>query len=146
MPVLASNRDAIFTKAEKIAFQIGDFPDFYALIGTPRAATRAEIDSAITSRAADLLAASFSRGGKGEYLQLLERHVPDFRAVLLDKTIRRAYDEELRRHESGDARAMPFEIWKQTHVASNRLSRGLKTASRGLKARLRAAFWESEYF
>ncbi len=146
MPVFSLGRDAIFTKAPKAALQIGGFPDFYALLGVERNAARAALENAITMRAADLLAASFSRGGKGEFLALLERHIPDFRPILLDKTARLAYDEELRRHESDDARALPFSDWKTGFAAQSRVARGLKTASLGVKARLRAAFWESEYF
>ena len=146
MPVFSHGRDAIFTKAPKAALQIGGFPDFYVLLGVKNDATRAQLEDAITSRAADLLAASFSRGGKGEFLTLLQKHMADFRPILLDKVTRLAYDEQLRRHATNDARAVEFEEWKSEFAAQNRITRGLKTASLGFKAKLRAAFWESEYF
>ncbi|PQV63875.1 hypothetical protein B1R32_10882 [Abditibacterium utsteinense] len=146
MRVYSPDRDAIFTKAPKAALQIGGFPDFYALLGIEPTANRAALENAITSRAADLLAASFSRGGKSESLILLEEHITDFRPVLLDKVTRLAYDEQLRRHQIGDARALPFAHWKVEFAAQNRIARGFKTASLDFKARIRAAFWDSEYF
>ncbi len=105
MPAFSFGRDAIFTPEPKVALHIGGFPDFYALLDIERSAGRTELEGAITSRAADLLAASFSRGGRSEFLRLLRRHITDFRPVLLDKTMRLAYDEQLRLHEAGDARA-----------------------------------------
>lgn len=146
MPAFSFGRDAIFTPEPKVALHIGGFPDFYALLDIERSAGRTELEGAITSRAADLLAASFSRGGRSEFLRLLRRHITDFRPVLLDKTMRLAYDEQLRLHEAGDARALEFARWKSEFEAQSRLSRGLKTASLGLGARFRAAFWDSEYF
>ncbi len=145
MPVFSLGRSAIFTQEIKVALQIGGFPDFYALIGMPRDATSKQLETAITTRAADLLAASFSRGGKGELLTLLNRHITDFRPVLLDKTARLAYDEQLRRHENGDEGAVPFAEWKQTFASGTRLSRGLKTASRGVKAHFKSVLWDAEF-
>ena len=146
MPAFSPGRDSIFTSSPKIAFQIDDFPDFYAILDVPRDATDSELENAITSRGADLLAASFSRGGKGEFITLLNRHITDFRPVLLDKIARLAYDEQLHRHENGDARALSFPAWKTQFANRSLLSRGLKTASNGLKARFKSAFWDSEYF
>ncbi|RYG68840.1 hypothetical protein EON80_10875 [bacterium] len=146
MPVFSSGRDKIFTAAPKIRLTIDGFPDFYALINTARDAPPEEIKDAITSRGADLLAASFSRGGKAELMVLLEKHIKDFRPVLLDKATRTAYDEELRRHEAGEPRAVEFEVWWQSYTGSSALSRSLKQASRSFKERLKAAFWDSEYF
>ena len=145
MPVFSPGRDAVFTPVEKIVFQVDGFPDFYAILGVERDASSSQLETAIISRGADLLAASFSRGGKGELLMLLERHMTDFRPILLDKVTRLAYDEQLRRHKAREARAMPFDVWKQTHVGGNRLTRGLKTASLSLKARIKAGFWDAEY-
>jgi hypothetical protein len=146
MPVFSPGRDKIFTAAAKVRFSIHGFPDFYALLGVQRDASPQGLEEAITSRGADLLAASFSRGGKGEFLTLLERHMNDFRPILLDKVARIAYDEQLRRHEADEPRALAFEAWKESHGNGNALSRGLQKASRGIRERLRAAFWESEYF
>jgi hypothetical protein len=145
MPVFSLGRDAIFHKESKAALQIDGFPNLYALLGVERDASRAQIDDAITARGADLLAVSFSRGGKNEWIGLLERHLHDFRPVLLDKTTKLSYDEQLARHESGDPQALSFPTWKQTAVSTNRLSRGLKVASHGLKARFKAALWDAEY-
>ena len=145
MPVFSLGQNAIFTQAPKSTLQIGGFPDFYALLDLPRDASPRELENAITSRAADLLAASFSRGGKGELITLLSRHITDFRPVLLDKVTRFAYDEQLRRHESGDERALPYAQWKQTFAGGNRLSRGLQSASRGFKAHLKSVLWDAEY-
>jgi len=145
MPVFSLGRSAIFTQEIKVALQIGGFPDFYALLGVPRDTGAKDLETAITTRAADLLGASFSRGGKGELLTLLNRHITDFRPVLLDKATRLSYDEQLRRHEDGDERALPFAEWKQTFVTRNRLARGLKTASRGVKAHLKSVLWDAEY-
>ena len=145
MPVFSLGQSAIFTSEAKIALQIDGFPDFYALLGAPRDASASQLENAITSRAADLLAVSFTRGGKGEMLTLLKRHITDFRPVLLDETARVAYDEQLQRHENRDIYALPFEGWKQTLATQNRLSRGLKNASRGLKAHLKSVIWDVEY-
>lgn len=145
MPVFSPGRDAVFTSTAKVVLQIEGFPDFYAILAVERDANPAQLETAIVSRGADLLAASFSRGGKSELLQLLERHMTEFRPVLLDKITRLAYDEQLRRHEAKEARAMPYEVWKQHHLGGNRLTRGLKTASLSFKARLKAAFWDAEY-
>ena len=145
MPVFSLGRNAIFTAETKVTFQIGGFPDFYALLGAPRESSFQELETAITSRAADLLAASFSRGGQGELLTLLRQHIADMRPVLLDKTTRLAYDDQLRRHENGDIHALPYGEWKQTLANQNRLSRGLQNASRGFKAHLKRAFWDAEY-
>lgn len=145
MPVFSPGRNAIFSKDAKVALQIEGFPDFYALLDLPRDASSKALETAITSRAADLLGASFSRGGQGELLTLLRLHITDFRPVLLDKTARLAYDEELRRHENGDERATPFAQWKQLFVNQNRLARGLQSASRGFKAHLKSVIWDAEY-
>lgn len=145
MPVFSLGRNAIFSAETKVPLRIDGFPDFYALLAMPRSASSKELENAITSRAADLLSVSLSRGGKGELVELLNRHIADFRPVLLDSATRFAYDEQLRRHEDGDESALPFEQWKQTFASGNRLSRGLKTASRGLKAHLKAVFWDPEY-
>ncbi len=145
MPVFSPGRDAIFTQKPQVKLQIDGFPDFYALLGTPRDASMKELETAITSRAADLLAASFSRGGKGEFLALLHLHVADFRPVLLDKVTRLAYDEQLRRHENSEARALPFAQWRQTFATQNRLSRGLQNASRSFTARLKSVIWDAEF-
>lgn len=145
MPVFSLGQSAIFTQEAKVALQIGGFPDFYALLDTPRDATLAQLENAITSRAADLLAASFSRGGRGEMLTLLKRHVTDFRPILLDSATRASYDEQLRLHEAGDIQARPFAEWKQTLAGGNRLSRGLKSASRGVKAHLKSVIWDADF-
>lgn len=145
MPVLSPGRDAIFSKAAKTALQINGFPDFYALIGAARGASFAELETAITSRAADLLAASFSRGSEGEALVLVRRYLTEMRPILLDKATRAAYDEQLGHHESGDARALPYLEWQQTLASGNRVSRGLQGASRSFKERLKTAFWDAEY-
>ena len=145
MPVFSPGPSAVFTQELKIALQIDGFPDFYALLGTPREASAKELENAITSRAADLLAVSLSRGGKGELVTLLSRHITDFRPILLDKVARLAYDEQLRRHENGDERALDFATWKQTLASGNRLTRGIKVASRDLKSHLKSVFWDAEF-
>jgi hypothetical protein len=146
MPVFSSGRDEIFKPAPKVRFTVGDFPDFYALLDIKRDASPFQIEEAIVSRGADLLAASFSRGGRAELLVLLERHMNDFRPVLLDTVARIAYDEQLRRHEAQEPRAVGFEVWKQTYANGNGFSQRLQNVSRGLKERVKAAFWDAEYF
>ena len=145
MPVFSPGRTAIFTQNAKTALQINGFPDFYALLEMPRDATSKQLETAITTRAADLLAASFSRGGQSELMVLLRRHITDFRPVLLDKNARFSYDGQLRGHENGDALALSFSNWQQTFANGNRLSRGLGVASRGLKAHLKTVFWDAEF-
>lgn len=144
MPVLSSGRDAVFQVGAKVRYRIGDFPDFYALLDVPRDACAQQLEEAITSCAADLLAASFSRAG-GEQLALLKRHMADFRAVLLDAAARRSYDEQLRHHQNGDTRALPFAEWKQLCGVGSPLTR-VQRASQTFKARFIAAFWDAEYF
>jgi hypothetical protein len=146
MPVFSDGRDEIFKPAPKVRFTIGGFPDFYALLNIERDASPAQIEEAIVSRGADLLAASFSRGGRAELLVLLERYMNDFRPVLLNKVVRIAYDEQLRRHEVREPRAVEFEVWKHTYANGSNLSQRLQNASRGIKERVKAAFWDAEYF
>jgi hypothetical protein len=146
MPAFSPGRDTIFASAPAIVFQINGFPDFYAILGVSRDASNSELENAITSRGADLLTASFSRGGKAEFITLLERHMTDFRPILLHRVARLSYDEQLRRHETNDARALDFNGWKNQFASRNILARGLQTASSGVKARFKAAFWDAEYF
>lgn len=146
MPVFSDGRDAVFTSPPKIRLTVNGFPDFYALLAVSRDASPVELKEAIVSRGADLLTASFSRGGRPELLMLLERHMNDFRPVLLNKVSRIAYNEQLRCHEAGEPCALEFEVWKQTYANGSKLSQRLQDASRSLKERVKAAFWDAEYF
>ncbi len=101
MPIFSNDRDLIFTPVEKPIYHVGDFPDFYAILNVDPKARLSVIEDAIYSRGADLLTASFSRGGKSELVELLEKYQNVFRLVLLDPTARSHYDALLLRHQQG---------------------------------------------
>lgn len=143
MPAFSPLPGTIFKTEPKAALHIGGFPDFYALLDLPRDASAAQLEAAITLRAADLLAASFSRSSKNELWRLSNRYIADLRPVLLDPAARLAYDEQLRRHEDADFRALPYAQWKQTTVAQR--PSGLNRASRGLRAHLKTVLWDAEF-
>ena len=142
MPAFSHDQSAIFTRAAVVQLVYNGFPDFYALLGIERDATPDELESAIVDRGADLLAANFSRRGGSELIRLIERYLNDFRPVLLDAENRRRYDDQLKRHQSRDTNALPYNEWRARLPAP----RAATPPARGWKARLRHAFLESEYF
>ena len=142
MPAFSPDRAAIFTRSAPAVLQYNGFPDFYALLSIERDAAPAAIELAIVERGADLLAASFARGIGNELTRLLQRHLPDFRPLLLDADNRRRYDDQLRRHQSGDINALAYAEWRARLPAPA----PFQAPARGWRARLRRALWESEYF
>ena len=142
MPAFSYDRDAIFTRTVVVALTHNGFPDFYAILGAERDAAPDDLENAIVDRGADLLAANFSRRGGSELIRLLERHLNDFRPVLLDAENRRRYDDQLNRHQKRDANALPYAEWRARLPAP----RPATPPARGWKARLKRAFLESEYF
>ena len=102
MPFLSESRNRVFVPLEKRALQVGDFPDFYAILNVENSARPHDLEEAIFSRGADLLAASFSRGAKSELLDLLDKYQTVFRKILLEPQARRAYDELLSHHKNGE--------------------------------------------
>ncbi len=142
MPAFSHDRAAIFTRSDIVQLAYNGFPDFYALLGAERDAAPDELEAAIVDRGADLLAANFSRRGGSELIRLIERHLNDFRPVLLDADNRRRYDDQLRRHQSRDSNALPYADWRARLPAPKPQA----PPARGWKARLRRAFVESEYF
>ena len=142
MPAFSSDRAAIFTRTVPVPLTYHGFPDLYALLAIESDAAPDELETAIVERGADLLAASFSRRGGSELIRLIERHLQDFRPVLLDAGNRRRYDDQLRRHKRGDPNALPYADWRARLPAPKPPA----PPARGLKARLRRALWESEYF
>ena len=142
MPAFSSDRAAIFTRPAPVPFLYNDFPDFYALLNAERDATALDLETAIIERGADLLAANFSRRGGSDLIRFIERYLADFRPILLDADNRRRYDEQLARHQHRDANALPYSDWRARLPAPKPAT----PPARGWKARLRRAFWESEYF
>lgn len=141
MPAFSHDRSAIFTRSVVVQLAYNGFPDFYALLGAEQDATPDELESAIVDRGADLLAANFSRRGGSEMIRLIERHLNDFRPVLLDAENRRRYDDQLNRHKKRDNNALPYDDWRARLPAP----RVATPRARGWKARLRRAFLESDY-
>ena len=140
-------RREIFERPEKIVFEVpGGFIDLYALLLIRRDASNAEIEDAIVSRGADLLALLFSRGGRNEVNLALEAYLPHFRPILLDRATRQAYDEQLRWHETGDARAQTYDAWSGRHLSrANQAVIRLKSASGTVWRRIGHTFLTSEY-
>ncbi len=141
MPAFSPDRAAIFTRNAPVVLQYNGFPDFYALLAIERNASASEVEVAIVERGADLLAASFARGIGNELTRLLQTHLRDFRPILLDPDNRRRYDDQLRRHQSGDINALAFAEWR----ARLPVAAPLQKPAPGLRARLRRALWESDY-
>ncbi len=142
MPAFSHDRDAIFTRPVAVPLAQNGFPDFYAILSVERGAAPDELESAIVDRGADLLAANFSRRGGSELIRLIERHINDFRPILLDADNRRRYDDQLRRHQLRDHNALPYAEWRARLPAPTPAT----SHAKGWKARLRRALWESEYF
>ena len=142
MPALSSDRATIFTHTVPVPLHYNGFPDFYAILGVERDASFGDVEAAIVDRGADLLAANFSRRGGSELIRLLERYLNDFRAVLLDAENRRRYDDQLARHQKRDINALSYSEWRARLPAPTAATPPV----RGWRARLRRAFWESEYF
>ena len=142
MPAFSADRAAIFTRAVPVAIAHNGFPDFYALLSVESDANAAEVETAIVERGADLLAANFSRRGSSDLIRAIERYLNDFRPILLDTDNRRRYDDQLRRHKRRDSNALPYTEWRARLPAP----KPPIPPARGLKARLRRALWESEYF
>ena len=140
-------RREVFERPEKIVFEVGrGFIDLYALLLIRRDASRAEIEEAIVSRGADLLALLFSRGGKNEVNLALEAYLPHFRPILLDAGTRRAYDEQLRWHECGDARAQDYAQWSARQLSrANQAVIRLKSAPGTVWRRIGHTLLTSEY-
>ena len=147
LPSEPAPRREIFERPEKIVFAVGhDFVDHYALLLIRRDATMAEIEEAIVSRGADLLALLFSRGGRNEVNLALETYLPHFRPILLDAGTRRAYDEQLRWHESGDARAQNYGAWSARQLGrANQAVIRLKSAPGTVWRRIGHTLLTSEY-
>jgi hypothetical protein len=102
MRIFSDDRDTIFTPFEKPSYYAGDFPDFYKILDIEKDADSKAIENAIYSRGADLLTASFSRGGKSEIVDLLQQYQNVFRLVLLDSTARASYNALLLQHQRGE--------------------------------------------
>ena len=141
MPAFSSDRDAIFIRPVAVQLLYNGFPDFYAILGAERDAGAPDLETAIVERGADLLAANFSRRGGSELIRLIERYLPDFRAVLLDADNRRRYDDQLKRHQLRDINALPYADWRARLPAPHAAT----PPARGWRARLKRAFLESEY-
>ena len=141
MPAFSHERDAIFTRPIAIQLAYNGFPDFYAILSVERDANSDDVETAIVERGADLLAANFSRRGGSELIRLIERYLNDFRPILLDTDNRRRYDEQLKRHQNRDANALPYSDWRARLPAPTPAT----PPARGWRARLKRAFWESEY-
>ncbi len=121
--------------------------DLYALLEIRREAKRREIEDAIIARGADLLVFSFARGSS-ELVRALQHYSPDFRPILLHTPSRRAYDEQLLWHESGDSRARPYDDWKAEILAlssTTRLTQSLQHAGQSWKERVIRNLRDSEY-
>lgn len=103
------HRDEIFRPPSRPQYLLNEnrWPDFYALLETPRHATQREIENAIVEAASQLFAVNFARGMTLR-LKLVERFTPDFRLVLLDPRRRARYDSLLERHSRGDETATPY--------------------------------------
>jgi len=80
-----------------------DWIDLYKLLGVRPDAHPREIDEAIVGRSAECLQFAFSRRAQSEYIGLLEKHLADFRRVLLHEKQRVRYDELLQAHRGGEA-------------------------------------------
>ena len=141
MPVFSHDRDAIFARPVPVQLLYNGFPDFYAILNAERDAGAPDLETAIVERGADLLAANFSRRGGSELMRLIERYLPDFRAVLLNADNRRRYDEQLNRHQKRDANALPYAEWRARLPAP----KVHDTPARGWRDRLKRAFLESDY-
>jgi hypothetical protein len=142
--MLSSLRQAlIFPTETAMPLRVGarGFPDFYALIETPRDASYWVVEDAIKSAGSQLLAASLRRGASGDRVELLRNHINDLRPILLHRPARQSYDEQLALHASEDSSALDFDSWKKTMPQPSRFER----ATRGIKGRLRYALWEAEY-
>lgn len=102
---LSEEQSTIFAKTTRTkSWQVGEhFVDLYNLLGVHEYAHPREIDEAITGRSAEVLQFSFARGGGGEWIATLDRHLPEFRSVLLSPSNRARYDELLHRHRAGGA-------------------------------------------
>ena len=142
MPALSSDRATIFTHTAPVPIFHNGFPDFYSLLSIESDANAEEVETAIVERGADLLAANFSRRGGSELMRAIELYLNDFRPILLDRDNRRRYDDQLKRHKKRDANALPYAEWRARLPAP----KPPLPPARGLKARLRRALWESEYF
>ncbi len=109
--VLSARRDEIFRPLERPQYLLGDererWPDFYALLETPRHANGRELNDAIIEAASQLFAGGFARGMTVR-LRLIERFTPDFRLVLLNPNCRERYDVLLERHLKNDPLAMNY--------------------------------------
>lgn len=90
-----------------------DWIDLYRLLGVKPEAHPREIDDAIVGRSAECLQFAFSRSAGSEYIALLERHLSDFRRVLLHEKQRVRYDELLAAHRAG-APAQTYAEFMQT--------------------------------
>lgn len=106
---LSSRRDEIFRPLERPVYLLHDdrWPDFYAILETPRGASNSQLEEAIIEAGSQLLAVNFARGMTTR-LRLIERFSPDFRVVLLDSKRRAHYDALLERHEKRDELALPY--------------------------------------
>lgn len=90
-----------FRRNETPWFVGRDWIDLYKLLGVKSDAHPREIDDAIVGRSAECLQFAFSRRAGSEYIALLEKHLPDFRRVLLHEKQRLRYDELLDAHLLG---------------------------------------------
>jgi hypothetical protein len=87
--------------------------DLYQLLGVAENAHPREIGEAITNRSAEILQFSFARAGHSEWIGTLEKHLSEFRLVLLYNANRARYDALLARHRAGET-----EISYEEFVAS----------------------------
>lgn len=77
-----------------------DWIDLYVLLGVAPDATSAQIEDAILERGADCLSLGLSRGGKPDFVRLIEEHLSEFRPVLLFPANRLRYDDLLKQHRA----------------------------------------------
>ena len=142
---LSPRRDEIFRPLERPQYLLNDerWPDFYALLETPRGASERELNDAIIEAASQLFAVNFARGMNAR-LRLIERFTPDFRLVLLSPNCRARYDTLLERHTKSDALAMNYADFFAGEWGESLLQRARRKA-RTLGERVVATWRDAPY-
>lgn len=90
-------------------WKIGEnWVDLYAILGVSPQVSPRELEDAIVTRGADCVYFSFAQRGKPAQLRLVERHLTQFRPVLLVAENRRRYDALLSRHLDNETDAPSY--------------------------------------
>ncbi|HEX8551891.1 MAG TPA: hypothetical protein VF681_10095 [Abditibacteriaceae bacterium] len=101
----SSDQSKVFASVSREKpWRIGEtWIDLYQLLGVAENAHPREIGEAITNRSAEILQFSFARAGHSDFIHTLEKHLAEFRPILLDNANRARYNALLARHRAGEA-------------------------------------------